>query len=144
MTCLPIKTLTSRRYSLRPSPGTDVMRDTTGQHRLYSAPDCHSVCSIQSSCALHLISANRQSVSALAGTLRSEAGGRDQFLRHNQVKRSMPSRMKWTGSGISFNVNMTEKPPVRSDIWELRILRRRRTRNEWQAVSSFVRLHIPK
>lgn len=81
------------------------------------APDCHSVCSKQSSFALHLISASRQSVSALAGTLRSEAGGRDQFLRHNQVKRSMPSRMKWTGSGISFNVNMTEKPPVRSDIW---------------------------
>jgi len=81
------------------------------------APDSHSVCSIQSFFALHLISASRQSVSALAGTLRSEAGGRDQFLRHNQVKRSMPSRMKWTGSGISFNVNMTEKPPVRSDIW---------------------------
>ena len=81
------------------------------------APDCHSVCSIQSSFALHLISASLQSVSALAGTLRSEAAGRDQFLRQHQVKRSTPSRLKWTGSGISFNVNRTEKPPVRSDTW---------------------------
>lgn len=81
------------------------------------APDCHSLYSIQSSFALHLISANRQSVSALAGTLCSEAGGRDQFLRHNQANRSIPSRLKWTGSGIYFNVKTTEKPPVRSDIW---------------------------
>jgi hypothetical protein len=70
-----------------------------------------------SSFALHLISVHQESVSGLAETLQSEAGGRDQFLRHNQVKRWMSSCMKWADSGISFTVNMTEKPPVRSDIW---------------------------
>jgi hypothetical protein len=105
--CFAITTPASRRYSLRPLPRTDVLRDRTAIAQKLPAA---TVCSTWRCFA-------RQSASVLAGTLHSEAAARDQFLRHNQVKRWTPRRTKWTGSGIYFTVNMTEKPPVRSDIW---------------------------
>lgn len=100
------------------------MHDTTGQHRLYSCTEQKlSTVTVYAAykVPLHYIwflqADSRLVHLQVHCAVKQEAGGRDQFLRHNQVKRSMPSRMKWTGSGISFNVNMTEKPPVRSDVW---------------------------